>query len=99
MKNEQVWELFPSPFFHRALKKHVGPDKKRLVCMFETLLQLALDPWHPSLETHALRGGRKGFLSCSCGYDCRIIFRIVPEELPDTAGIELINVGTHDEVY
>ncbi len=99
MKNEPVWELFSSPFFIRALKKHIGRDKKRSLCMFETLLQLALDPWHPSLETHHLRGGRKGFLSCSCGYDCRIIFRIFAGERPGTECIELINVGTHDDVY
>ena len=67
--------------------------------MFETLLQLIEDPRHSSLETHALRGGRKGFLSCSCGYDCRIIFRIVPGTEPNTEIIDLINVGTHDEVY
>jgi mRNA interferase YafQ len=99
MSHEPAWELFPSPFFLRALKKHIGRDKKRLVCMFETLLQLALDPWHPTLSTHQLRGGGKGFLSCSCGYDCRIIFRIVSGASAATDCIELINVGTHDEVY
>ena len=51
------------------------------------------------LETHALRGGSKGLLSCSCGYDCRIIFRLEPSPKPDTQNIVLLDVGTHDEVY
>ena len=54
---------------------------------------------HPTLETHRLRGAKNGQLSCSCGYDCRIIFRLIPGPRPNTEDIILIDVGTHDEVY
>ncbi|MFZ4557119.1 MAG: type II toxin-antitoxin system YafQ family toxin [Pseudanabaena sp.] len=40
-----------------------------------------------------VRGKLEGFQSCSCGYDCRIIFSI------DTEEIVLIDIGNHDEVY
>jgi mRNA-degrading endonuclease YafQ of YafQ-DinJ toxin-antitoxin module len=97
--NETERRLVSSPSFGRALKRHVGRDRKRLLCMVETLFQMVENPRHPMLETHALRGGKKDQLSCSCGYDCRIIFRIVPGSRPNTEDIILINVGTHDEVY
>jgi mRNA-degrading endonuclease YafQ of YafQ-DinJ toxin-antitoxin module len=34
-----------------------------------------------------------GLQSCSCGYDCRIVFSVEPEQ------IVLLDIGTHDEVY
>ncbi|MEO6788348.1 MAG: plasmid stabilization protein [Chthoniobacteraceae bacterium] len=57
------------------------------------------NPRHPMLETHVLRGASKGLLSCSCGYDCRIIFRLEPGPKPGVQEIVLLDVGTHDEVY
>ena len=97
--SEVVRILRTTASFDRAIKRHIGRDAKRRLCMFETLLQMIENPRHPSLETHALRGGSKGLLSCSCGYDCRIIFRLEPGTKPDTQDIVLIDVGTHDEVY
>ena len=85
--------------FNRAINRHIGKDAKRRLCLFETLLQMIENPRNPMLETHALRGGSKGLLSCSCGYDCRIIFRFEPGPKPDTQYIVLLDVGTHDEVY
>ena len=97
--NETERRLVSSPYFDRAMKRHVGRDRKRLLCMVETLFQMVENPRHPMLETHALRGAKRGQLSCSCGYDCRIIFRIVPGSRPNMEDIVLIDVGTHDEVY
>ena len=94
-----VRTLCSSPHFLRAIKRHTGRDPKRLVCMIETLLLLLENPRDPMLETHPLRGSKKGLLSCSCGYDCRIIFRLDPGPEPDTQDVVLFNVGTHDEVY
>ncbi len=96
---EPVRTLFWNSRFDRALNRHIGQDKKRLRCIFETLLQMTENPRQPALETHSLRGASKGLLSCSCGYDCRIIFRIELGKTPNSESIILINIGTHDEVY
>ena len=97
--NETIRTLQTTSLFNRSLKNHVGRDKKRLYCVIETLLRLVENPRDPMLETHALRGAKKGMLSCSCGYDCRIIFRIELGTKPNTENIFLLNVGTHDDVY
>ena len=38
-----------------------------------------------------------GILSCTCGYDCRLLFRLRQDR--DTEVIILLDIGTHDEVY
>lgn len=96
---EIVRTLRTTGSFDRAIKRHIGRDAKRRLCMVETLFQMVENPWHPMLETHPLRGASKGLLSCSCGYDCRIVFRLEPGRKSDTQEIVLIDAGTHDEVY
>jgi mRNA interferase YafQ len=46
-----------------------------------------------------LIGKLAGLLSCSCGYDCRIVFAIETDEKSGETVIVLLDVGTHDEVY
>jgi mRNA-degrading endonuclease YafQ of YafQ-DinJ toxin-antitoxin module len=46
-----------------------------------------------------LIGKLSGLLSCSCGYDCRIVFAIETDEESGETLIVLLDVGTHDEVY
>ena len=55
--------------------------------------ELTNDPFTPSLKTHKLSGDLKEFWSCSVTYEIRLIFKIVNNI------IELIDIGTHDEVY
>ncbi len=58
---------------------------------------LANDPRTPSLRTHKLKGKYAGCLSCSAGYDLRIVFRIIDHH--DDEAIVLLAFGTHDDVY
>ena len=85
--------------FDRAINRHIGRDAKQRLCMVETLFQMIQDPRHPMLETHALRGASRGLLSCSFGYDCRIIFRLERGQKSGTQEIVLLDVGMPDEVY
>ena len=55
--------------------------------------KLARDPFDPSLKTHKLKGDLKEFWSCSLTFELRLRFK-----LSDDA-VELIDIGTHDEVY
>jgi len=88
-----------TPRNERAYRRYVRRDRKRRQCVADTLATLLANPWDQSLETHRLKGAHEGELSCSCGYDCRIIFTIEPGSRPRFEEIVLQDVGTHDEVY
>ena len=85
--------------FRRAFKRYTRRNLARQRRVFETLGQLADDPFHPTPKTHRLSGELKGLWACSVEYDCRIVFAFEPD--PDTGDelIVLIDLGTHDEVY
>ncbi|MBZ0202262.1 MAG: type II toxin-antitoxin system mRNA interferase toxin, RelE/StbE family [Ignavibacteria bacterium] len=63
----------------------------------DTLLLLSRDITHPSLKTHKLKGKFSGLWSASWGYDLRIIFEISDDD--NEKVIDLISIGSHDEVY
>jgi addiction module RelE/StbE family toxin len=54
---------------------------------------LTNNPYTPSLKTHKLSGDLKDFWSCSITYEIRLRFKIVDDI------VELIDIGSHDEVY
>lgn len=88
-----------STAFVRGVKRAV---KRRATLRREieqTLILLAQDTFAPSLETHKLKGKFSGFWACSVGYDLRIVFDFVQIEGQQQAGIKLLEIGTHDEVY
>ena len=62
-----------------------------------TLELLAIEPFHPRLKTHKLKGELQNSWACSAGYDLRIIFQFVEHE--GQQAILLESIGTHDEVY
>ncbi len=75
----------------RFLKKH--PD---LVSQYEkTLKILELNPQHPSLRLHQLKGKLNNLHSISIN----ISYRITLEFYFDDKKIIPINVGHHDDVY
>lgn len=57
------------------------------------------DVFASSLGTHKLSGQLDGLQSCSCGYDCRIVFSIEQDTEISSEVIVLLDIGTHDEVY
>jgi mRNA-degrading endonuclease YafQ of YafQ-DinJ toxin-antitoxin module len=65
----------------------------------EALGLLREDIFSPKLHVHHLKGALFGFQSCSCGYDCRIIFRIENDAATGEEFILLVDIGSHDEVY
>ena len=79
--------------FKRAFEKRVAgtPDAG----LFGRKLGLFIeDPFSPPLNTHRLSGRMEGLWSFSVSYDCRVIFRFLPD-----AEVLLIDIGSHDEVY
>jgi mRNA-degrading endonuclease YafQ of YafQ-DinJ toxin-antitoxin module len=75
----------------KFLKQH--PD---LLGQYEkTLKLLEINPRHPSLRLHALKGRLKGLHSVSINISYRISLEMIIEENQ----IILVNVGRHDRVY
>lgn len=75
----------------KFIKKH--PD---LVNQYEKTLQLLeIDPFHPSLRLHKLKGKLSDIYSVSIN----IIYRISLEFIIDNNQIIPVDVGTHNEVY
>ena len=75
----------------RFLKRH--PDMARAYT--KTLALLELNPHHPSLRLHALRGRLAGVHSVSINLSYRITLHLLVTEQE----IIPLNVGDHDAVY
>lgn len=85
--------------FKRAFRKFTHRNTQLQAQIEETITELSDDIFSPSLGTHKLEGKLLGLLSCSCGYDCRIVFAIETESESGETLVVLLDVGTHDEVY
>jgi mRNA-degrading endonuclease YafQ of YafQ-DinJ toxin-antitoxin module len=76
---------------HQFIKKH--PE---LLAQYEkTLRILELNPYHPALRLHQLKGKLKDLHSVSIN----VSYRITLEFYFDDKAIVLVNVGHHDKVY
>jgi len=91
--------LVLTPKFKRAFRKFVKRNANLQERIENTLLLMEADIFAPNLGTHKLSGKLDGLQSCSCGYDCRIVFSIEQDEDTNTEVIILLDIGTHDEVY
>ncbi|MFB2968921.1 type II toxin-antitoxin system YafQ family toxin [Aerosakkonema sp. BLCC-F183] len=91
--------LVLTPKFKRAFRKFVKRNSDLQQRIEETLQQMEVDVFAPVLATHKLSGKLEGFQSCSCGYDCRIVFSIQIDTEMKSEVIVLLDIGTHDEVY
>jgi addiction module RelE/StbE family toxin len=89
--------LLRSNIFIRNARKIVKKQPFLAQNIQDTLELLQLDPFHPRLISHKLKGELKESYACSVGYDLRIIFKFVEHE--NKQAILLESVGTHDEVY
>lgn len=86
--------IYPESYIRRArkfIKRH--PDLLRQYQ--KTLELLELDPFHPSLRLHPLKGKLAGLHSVSI----TISYRISVELVMAAHEIIMIDIGTHDEVY
>ena len=82
----------------KFIKKSVKLLKKNpsLKSQFDkTIKQLEINPFHPSLRLHKLKGTLKEYYSISINMSYRIIidFIIIDNK------IILLDIGNHDEVY
>ena len=92
-------KLVSTPRFEKAFRKFARRNLPLQQKIEDALAQLGDDAFAVSLGTHKLEGKLSGTLACSCGYDCRILFKFDRDEETEEDVILLLDVGTHDEVY
>ena len=86
--------IYPRGYIRRA-KSFVGKHPEIIKQYEKTLRMLELNPFHPSLRLHQLKGKLSGLHSISINISYRITLELIIQE----ESIVLINVGTHGEVY
>lgn len=86
--------VYPQSYERRArkfLKKH-----PQLLGQYQKTLELLeLNPHHPSLRLHSLRGQLSGLSSVSINMSYRIVLEFLIQE----HDIVLVDIGNHDAVY
>ncbi|MCU0426067.1 MAG: type II toxin-antitoxin system YafQ family toxin [Candidatus Kapabacteria bacterium] len=85
--------------FEKSYQAFLRRNNNLKVSVDRALELLREDTFSPKLHVHHLKGTLHGFQACSCGYDCRIVFRIERDEATNQEYILLVDIGTHDEVY
>jgi addiction module RelE/StbE family toxin len=90
-------DVVPTGTFLRDAKRLAKRDPSATARVQATLEQLAEDAFHPALKTHPLKGRLAGRYGCRGGFDLRIVFRFAKDV--DSESIELLAVGTHEDVY
>ena len=85
--------LYPSKEFLRAYKKIIKRKPSFKEKIKSKIKLFGLNPLHPSLKLHKLKGKQIDNWTISIEEDLRLIFTYVPD------GIILIDIGKHEEVY
>ena len=90
-----TWEIIYTEQYNKKAAKFIKSHPDVLSQYQKTLELLSLNPHHPSLRIHELKGKFEGLSSISINMKYRITLEMIvtPKE------IFLINVGDHDQVY
>ena len=86
--------VYPESYIRRA-RKFIRKNTGIAGSYRKTLELLELNPFHPSLRLHKLRGSPEGLSSVSINISYRIVILMIIREQE----IILIDVGKHDQVY
>ncbi len=90
-----TYKLIYTKSYNKKAKKFIRKHPDLLNQYEKTLKLLELNPNHPSLRLHELKGKLKGIYSVSIN----ISYRITLELIITKSDIILIDVGPHDQVY
>ncbi len=92
-------KLVLTPKFKLSFRKFVSRNSQLQKRIENTIQQMEEDVFASQLGTHSLKGKLLGLKSCSCGYDCRIIFSIEIDKETKEEVIVLLDIGTHNDFY
>lgn len=90
-----MFQLVWTNTFKRTARKFLKRNPDLRPEFERTLKQLELDPDHPKLRLHPLKGHLAGKHAVSLTYSHRIVLTLVLDE----GEIILLDVGTHDQAY
>jgi mRNA-degrading endonuclease YafQ of YafQ-DinJ toxin-antitoxin module len=90
-----VYKIIYTDSYVKKAKKFAAKHPEVLPQYKKTLQLLEINPLHPSLRLHKLKGKHENYFSVSIN----ITYRITLDFLIMEKKIFPINVGTHDEVY
>ena len=90
-----MYKIIYTESFVRRAKKFISKHPEILPQYEKTLKLLELNPAHPSLRLHRLKGRMSGLFSVSIN----ITYRITILLLINKKEIIPIDIGHHDEVY
>jgi len=90
-----TWEIVYTEQYNKKVAKFIKRHPDVLSQYQKTLELMSLNPHHPSLRLHELKGKFEGLSSISINTKYRITLEMIvtPKE------IILINVGDHDQIY
>jgi len=90
-----AWELIFTDQYNKKAVRFIKDHPESLVQYGKTLELLSINPHHPSLRLHGLKGRLSGLHSVSINLKYRITLDLI---ITDKA-IILVNVGSHEQVY
>ena len=90
-----AWELIFTDQYNKKAVRFIKDHPESLVQYGKTLELLSINPHHPSLRLHGLKGRLSGLHSVSINLKYRIALELI---ITDKA-IILVNVGSHEQVY
>jgi len=90
-----TWEIVYTEQYNKKVAKFIKRHPDVLSQYQKTIELMSLNPHHPSLRLHELKGRFEGLSSISINTKYRITLEMIvtPKE------IILINVGDHDQIY
>lgn len=81
--------------YEKRLKKFFKRHPDMLKRYSKAVMILELDPFHPSLRLHKLKGNLHEYFSVSINMEYRIVIDFIIKENE----IIPIDIGSHDDVY
>lgn len=89
------WQLIFTEQYTRKAAKFLKLHPDAASQYSKTLQLLEINPHHPSLRLHALKGKLEGL----CSVSINLKYRITLEMIITEKEIILVNVGDHGQVY
>jgi len=89
------YEIEITESYNKKLIKFLKKHREIFSKYKKVILLLEVDPYHPSLRLHRLRGKLEELHSVSIDMQYRIMIEFIIED----KRIIPVNIGTHDEVY
>ncbi|MBN2767518.1 MAG: type II toxin-antitoxin system RelE/ParE family toxin [Campylobacterales bacterium] len=89
------YKIVITEHYFKKLKKFIKKHPEVLDRYIKMIEILEIDPFHPSLRIHKLKGKLKEYHSISINMQ----YRVVIDFIIDDGMIIPINIGIHDDVY